>query len=80
MKKLLTCLIVAMISFPAFAGDHSSVEAEIREVAEAFNTAYATNDIETYFAFYTGDAVLYFYGARQPVAAYREEWTAAIKA
>lgn len=80
MKKMLTCLIVAAISLPAFAGDHSSVEAEIREVAEAFNTSYATNDVETYFAFYTEDAELYFYGARQPVAEYREGWTATIKA
>ena len=80
MKKLLTCLVAALISFSAFAEHHSSVEAEIREVAEAFNTAYATNDVETYFDFYTDDAVLYFYGARRPVAAYREEWTATIEA
>ena len=80
MKKLLTGLVAALISFSAFAEHHSSVEAEIREMAEAFGTAYATNDVEAYFGFYTDDAVLYFFGARQPVAEYREEWTAAIKA
>jgi len=80
MKKMLTCLIVTAFSLPAFAGDHSSVKAEIREVAAAFNTSYATNDVETYFAFYTDDAELYFYGARQPVAEYRESWTASIEA
>jgi ketosteroid isomerase-like protein len=62
------------------AGHHDSAQAEVAAAAKAFNTAYATNDVDTYFGFYTEDAVLFFYGTRQPVAAYRKEWTASIKA
>jgi ketosteroid isomerase-like protein len=53
------------------AGHHDAAQAEVTAAAEAFNTAYSTNDVDTYFGFYTEDAVLFFYGARQPVAAYK---------
>jgi len=42
----------------------------------AFDTAYATNDIETYFGFYADGATVYFYGARQDISAYKKEWSA----
>ena len=34
----------------------------------------------TYFSYYAADAILYFYGARQEVAAYHEEWSALVDA
>lgn len=80
MSKTLSCLAIVLFSFSAMAEHHNSVEAEVRAASEAFDAAYATNDVETYFGFYTDDAVVYFYGARQKVSDYKEEWTAMIEA
>jgi ketosteroid isomerase-like protein len=73
-------LIVTLLSFPVFAEHHLSVEAEVREASEAFNTAYATNDVEAYFGAYADDAAVFFYGARQDMSAYHEEWSAMVDA
>ena len=80
MKKILTCLVVALISIPAIAEHHNSVDAEVRDAANAFISAYASNNIDAYFSYYTDDATVYFYGERHKVSAYREEWTAEIDA
>ena len=75
MKALLACLIIALPSFAALADHHGSGNADLDTAIHAFNHAYATNDVETYFDFYADSATVYFYGARQDVAAYHEEWT-----
>ncbi len=80
MKKILTCLVVALISFSAMAEHHNSVDAEVRDALNAFNAVYTSNNMEAYFSYYTADATLYFYGARQKVSVYREEWTEVIDA
>lgn len=80
MKKKLTFLVVILFSFSAVAERHSSVDAELSDAIKAFNVAYTSNDMEAYFAFYTDDASIYFYGERHKVSAYREEWTAEIDA
>jgi uncharacterized protein (TIGR02246 family) len=80
MRKILGFIAIALISFSALADHHGSIKAEVTEVAEAFNTAYATNDLETYYGFYTEDAVLYFSGDRPMVSDYREDWTASFEA
>jgi len=80
MRKILVCLLWTFIPLAAVADHHDTVAAEVRAKAEAFNTAYATNDADSYFGFYTPDAQLFFYGSRQPVAAYSKEWRAAIAA
>ena len=79
--KNLTAIIFA-ITFPlvALAGNPKAVESEIVKMEEAFNEAYATNQVDTYFSFYTEDATLFFYGERQPVAQYRKEWHDTINA
>lgn len=74
------CLLVVFLAGPVIAEHHEGVEAEVSELARQFNEAYATNDADTYFGFYTEDAMLYFFGARQPVAAYDESWRATIAA
>lgn len=80
MKKLLTCLVAVLMPISIMAEQHSSAEAEVRAAVESFNGAYASNDVEGYFSHYTDDAMLYFYGARQKVAAYHEEWSAMVDA
>ena len=79
MKRLLI-LCAVFLAGPAIADNHGGVEATIRELAQQFNDAYATNDADTYFGFYTADSMLYFFGSRQDVAAYDESWRAAIAA
>lgn len=76
MKQILSCLIVVLISFSAMAEHHGSEDADLNAAIKAFDHAYATNDIETYFSYYADDATVYFYGARQDVDAYHVEWTA----
>jgi uncharacterized protein (TIGR02246 family) len=80
MKNLMMLILVAVAPLLVWADGVESVESEIRELEAAFNAAYATNDLDTYFANYTKDATLYFYGKRQPVEAYSEEWYATIAA
>lgn len=80
MKTTLTLLLAALIPLAALAENHEPVEAEILALEKTFNHAYATNDADTYFGFYTEDATLFFFGARQPVAQYSEGWRLIIAA
>lgn len=65
------------LALAAFAGD--DVESEVRAAAADFNDAYETNDLERYFSYYADDAVVYWYGARQDLGAYYDEWQALIE-
>lgn len=80
MKKILTCLIAALMSFSVMAEHHSLADAEVRDAIKAFNGAYADNDVDAYFSHYAADATVYFYGARQDLSAYHEEWAAMVEA
>ncbi len=80
MRKRITILATTLISFAALAAHHGSAEDEVRAAAEAFNTAYATNDIEGYFGHYADGATVFFYGARQDMSAYHKEWSAMMDA
>ena len=80
MKRLLTCLVAVLIATSTMAEHHNSAEADVSAAVHAFNEAYATNDVEVYFDHYTDDATLYFFGARQIVADYHEEWSAMVDA
>jgi ketosteroid isomerase-like protein len=62
------------------AEHHGSENADLHAAIKAFDHAYATNDVDTYFSFYADDATVYFYGARQDIAAYHEEWSAMMEA
>ena len=74
MRILVCCLLAVLISPFSFAAHHESVEDEIRGLLNTFNTAYATNDADTYFDLYAEDATVFFYGERQDLAAYEEYW------
>lgn len=80
MNRILTGLFAALIVSSASAEQQAIAEAEVREAVRAFNGAYAANDVEEYFGYYADDATLYFYGARQEVSTYHEEWSAMIEA
>ena len=80
MKKILTCLVAVLITISAMAAHHGSAEDEVRAAAEAFSTAYASNDIDGYFSYYAEDVTMFYYGARQDLSAYHKEWSAEIAA
>lgn len=80
MKSILTGLVAALIPVAAMAQDHSAAEAEVRSAVGTFNDAYAGNDVDAYFDHYAADAMVYFYGARQDLSVYHEEWAAMVEA
>jgi len=80
MKNILGGFAIALISLSAMADHHGAEHADLHAAIKAFDKAYGTNDVETYFGFYADDATVYFYGARQDMAAYHEEWVAMMEA
>ena len=80
MKKMLIFLAATLIAFPAYAQQSGSAASEVRAAVEAFNGAYGGNRVDEYFGFYADNAALYFYGERQSVSAYHEEWAETIAA
>jgi len=80
MLKFLSCIVVALFSISAMAENQESENADLYKAIKDFDHAYATNDVETYFDFYAEDATVYFYGARQKVDSYHEEWIALMEA
>jgi ketosteroid isomerase-like protein len=49
------------------AEHHGSENVELHAAIKAFDNVYATNDVDTYCGFYSDDATVYIYGARQGV-------------
>ena len=76
MKRVLSCLIIVLMSFTAMGEHHGPEDSDLHAAIKAFDHAYANNDVETYFSYYADDATVYFYGARQDIDAYHEEWAA----
>lgn len=79
-KNILIIFAFALMSFSAMAEHHGAAKAEVRDAANAFNAAFAAGEVEDYFSYYTDDATLFFFGARQDVSAYHEEWTELVAA
>lgn len=80
MNKLIPVLITLLLPLSVYGDTDQAVVDEIQELEATFNDAYGENDLDTYFGMYAEDATLIFYGARQPVPTYREEWTAEVAA
>lgn len=78
MKTTLLCICALLIAgVPAFARADS--KADVEQLEKDFNAAYAANDLDKYFAYYSNDAVLWFPEGRTDVPSYRKMWTAYIK-
>ena len=78
-SNLLIIVIGSLLFYStAFASpdaDKSRAKEEVRAAAIAFNTAYAENKLDEYFAFYVDDATLMSPdGSIQTVAEYYAEW------
>jgi len=68
-------LTMAVSSTLAIAGP----SADIRQLEQDFNAAYAANDLDKYFGYYFDDAILWFQDGRTDIPSYKKEWTALIK-
>ena len=78
MRKILSSLIIVLMSFSAMAEHHAANEgvknADLHAAINGFDRAYATNDVEKYFSYYADDATVYFGNARVDMAAYHKMW------
>lgn len=74
MKRILSCMIIALMSFSAMAEHHSEENADLYAAIHAFDYAYATNDTDAYFDYYAEGATVFYSGDRQDLAAYAESW------
>jgi ketosteroid isomerase-like protein len=78
MRIALLCSCVLLLAgAPAIA--RADTKADIDRLEKDFNAAYAANDLDRYFAYYSDDAVLWFPEGRTDVPSYRKMWTAYIK-
>ena len=79
MRKILSSLIIVLMSFSAMAEHHGVKKgldnADLHAAIKAFDHAYATNDVEKYFSYYADGATVYFGDGRVDIAAYHEMWT-----
>jgi ketosteroid isomerase-like protein len=78
MRTAFLCSFILLTAIaPAIARADS--KADIDRLEKDFNAAYAANDLDRYFGFYSEDAVLWFPEGRTDVPSYRKMWTAYIK-
>lgn len=54
-------------------------KADILQLEQDFNAAYAANDLGKYSGYYADDAILWFQDGRTDIPSYKKEWTAFIK-
>lgn len=85
MRKIISCLVIVLVSFSAVAEHHAEEKnkenAELHAAIKAFDRAYANNDVETYFGLYADNAIVYFGDSeRVDMAAYQKMWTELMKA
>ena len=64
-------LLAATLPTSSFAG----TEADIGQLEQDFNAAYAANDLDKYFGYYTDDAIFWFPEGRTDVPSYKKEWS-----
>lgn len=72
-------LFMVFLCFGAPAPSVAAPQAEIRQLEQQFNAAYAANDLDKYFGYYADDALLWFPEGRTDVTSYKKEWSEFIK-
>jgi ketosteroid isomerase-like protein len=77
--KLLTLHSCALFLIGLSALAHAGPKADIRQLEQEFNAAYAANDLDKYFGYYSSDAVLWFQDGRTDIPSYKKEWYGYIK-
>ena len=69
----LACLAFFLAAFPALG--KAGPKADILQLETESNAAYAANDLDKYFAYYSEDAVLWFPEGRTDIPSYKKQWT-----
>ncbi len=57
MKKILSGIVIVLLSFSAMADHHAKENADLHAAIKAFDDAYSNNDVEAYFGFYADVAI-----------------------
>jgi ketosteroid isomerase-like protein len=63
--------LLCLLCTASFAG----AKTDIDKLEQDFNAAYAANDLDKYFGYYTDDAILWFPEGRTDIPAYKKEWS-----
>jgi ketosteroid isomerase-like protein len=69
----------ALLAFALAGLAAAGPKADINQLEKDFNAAYAANDLDKYFGYYTDDAILWFPEGRTDIPSYKKEWTEYIK-
>jgi ketosteroid isomerase-like protein len=78
MKTLFLCsCALLMVGLATLA--NAGPEADILRLEQDFNAAYAANDLDKYFGYYSDDAILWFQDGRTDIPSYKKEWAGFIK-
>lgn len=78
MNKSILCSF-ALLLLSASTAVYAGPKADIRQLEQEFNAAYAANDLDKYFGYYSDDAVLWFPEGRTDIPSYKKEWTEFVK-
>jgi ketosteroid isomerase-like protein len=76
-KTVMLFLIALSFGLPAVSIADAS--ADIVQLEQDFNAAYAANDFDKYFGYYTPDAVFWFPEGRTDLPSYEQEWREFLK-
>jgi ketosteroid isomerase-like protein len=77
--KLSTLYSCALLLFGWSTLANAGPKADISQLETEFNAAYADNDLEKYFGYYSDDAILWFPEGRTDIPSYKKEWAEFIK-
>jgi ketosteroid isomerase-like protein len=77
--KLSTLYSCALLFFGLSALANAGPLADISQLETEFNAAYAANDLDKYFSYYSDDAILWFPEGRTDIPRYKKEWSEFIK-
>ena len=75
-STLYSCALL-LFGWSALAG--AAPKDDISQLETEFNAAYAANDLDKYFGYYSDDALLWFPEGRTDIPSYKKEWTEFIK-
>ena len=77
--KLFPLYSCALLLFGLSTLAGAGPKADISQLETEFNAAYAANDLDKYFGYYSDDAILWFPEGRTDLPSYKKEWTEFIK-
>ena len=77
--KLSTLYACTLLFFGWSTLANAGPKADVNQLETEFNAAYAANDLDKYFGYYSGDTILWFPEGRTDLPSYKKEWTEFVK-